>query len=73
MQQFTKVLDQDDNCFKYFCKKFPSLTNEKMKAGVFHGPQIRQVLNDQQSILKMNKQERSAWEVFAEVNGKTSQ
>ena len=67
MQQFTKVLDQDDNCFKYFYKKFPSLKNEKIKVGVFHYPQIRQIMYDQQFILEMKRKKRSASEAFTEV------
>ena len=67
MKQFVKALDKDGSCFKYLCDKFPALTNEKIKAGVFDGPQIRQLLNDQQFVLTMKRLERNAWEGFTEV------
>ena len=64
MKQFVKALDKDGSCFKYLCDKFPALTNEKIKAGVFDGPQIRQLLNDQQFVLTMKRLERNAWEAW---------
>ena len=47
MKQFVKALDKDGDCFQYICKSFPSLDNEKLKAGIFDGPQIRQLMGDQ--------------------------
>ena len=41
MKQFGKTLDKEGDCFKYLCVKFPVITEEKFKAGVFDGPQIR--------------------------------
>ena len=41
MKQFVKTLDKDGGCSKYICMKFPGLTIEKLKAGIFNGPQIR--------------------------------
>ena len=40
MKQFVKALDKVGDCFKYICMKFPGLIIEKLKAGIFHGPQI---------------------------------
>ena len=40
MKQFVKALDKEGECFKYFCKAFPRLSSEKLKAGIFDGPQI---------------------------------
>ena len=40
MKQFVKALGKDGDCFKYICMKFPALTMEKLKAGIFDGPQI---------------------------------
>ena len=37
MKQFVKALDKNGDCFKYICKKFPGLTIEKLKAGIFDG------------------------------------
>ena len=41
MKQFVKALYKDGDCFKYICMKFPDLTIEKSKAGIFDEPQIR--------------------------------
>ena len=41
MKQFFKALDKDGDCFQYICRSFPSLSNEKLKADIFDGPQIR--------------------------------
>ena len=43
MEQFVKPLDKDGDCFQYICKSFlgksfPSLSNEKLKYGIFDGP-----------------------------------
>ena len=44
MKQFLKVVDKGSVCFKYSCKLFPSLSNEKVKADIFEGPQINNFL-----------------------------
>ena len=37
-KQFVKALEEDGDCFKCICMKFPGLTTEKLKAGIFDGP-----------------------------------
>jgi len=37
-KNFVKTLDMKDPAFTYLCGKFPRLTFEKVKAGVFTGP-----------------------------------
>ena len=39
IKQFTKALIKDGDCFTYWCQAFPGLTMEKLKAGIFDGPQ----------------------------------
>lgn len=46
MKQFVKALDTAGDCFKYLCEVFPGLTLEKLKAGIFDGPQIRMLIKD---------------------------
>ena len=46
IKQFTKVLDKNGSCFTYLCRTFPGVTIEKLKAGVFDGSQIRQLIRD---------------------------
>ena len=67
MKQFLKALDKEGDCFEYPCVKFPVITEEKFKAGVFDGPQIRQLLNDPGFISTMQSAELDAWNAFAVV------
>ena len=47
--------------------KFPALSTEKLKAGIFDGPQIRQLINDPHFINSMDNTESSAWNSFVLV------
>ena len=67
MKQFVKDLDKEGECFKYLCTKFPRLTYEKIKAGIFDGPQIRFFVKDQTFISTMKKEELNAWKAFCDV------
>ena len=64
MKQLVKALDRDDECYRYLGRKFPSLSTEKIKAGIFDGPQIRELMKDQQFENSMNNVERNAWSSF---------
>ena len=47
MKNFVKALSPEGEAFKYLKEKFGSvLTDEKLKAGVFIGPQIRDLVHD---------------------------
>jgi hypothetical protein len=46
MKQFVKALDKNKNCFQYLCKKFPQLSETKLKESIFVGPQIRKLCKD---------------------------
>jgi hypothetical protein len=48
INNFVKALDVKGPAFTYLYEKFPRLTFEKVKAGVFIGPQIRKLFKDQQ-------------------------
>ena len=67
MKQFVKAVDTDGNCFKYLCESFPALSYEKIIAGVFDGPQIRQLMKDNTFPNSMNETERQAWLSFVSV------
>ena len=47
MKQFVKALNKEGACFKYIKQKFPYLSAEKVKEGVFDGPQIRKLTTHQ--------------------------
>ncbi|KAK2720349.1 hypothetical protein QYM36_004287 [Artemia franciscana] len=46
MKHFTHALKKDGRCFNYLWQAFPQLTIEKLRAGIFNGPQIRQLIKD---------------------------
>lgn len=67
IKQFTKVLDKDGSCFTYLCRAFPGLTIEKLKGGIFDGPQVRQLIRDPEFENSMNEVELEAWKAFVLV------
>jgi hypothetical protein len=67
MKQSLKVLNKDGLCTEYIAHKLPGLTMEKLKAGIFDGPQIRQLINDPHFITSMNEIESCAWSSFVLV------
>ena len=67
MKQFIKSLDRSGQCFSYIVSSFPALTIEKIKAGIFDGPQIRRLMKDPNFIKSMTTIEARAWEGFVGV------
>lgn len=67
MKQFVKALNRDGDCFKYLSNAFPALSAEKIKAGIFDGPQIRKMVQDPNFVTSMNVIEKEAWESFVDV------
>lgn len=67
MKQFVKALSNDGACFKWLCQKFPSLSEAKLKEGIFTGPDIRKLISDTEFDNTMNDLERQAWVSFKEV------
>ena len=70
MKQFVKALDKQGACFKYIAEKFSKLSAEKVKEGIFVGPHIRKLINDDVFHTTMNQLEKNAWESFKEVVSK---
>lgn len=67
MKQFVKALSTDSDCFQYIVSAFPALSYEKIKGGVFDGPQIRRLLSDSRFVNTMNEKEKAAWLSFSAV------
>jgi hypothetical protein len=67
MKQSVKVLNKDELCTEYIAHKLPGLNMEKLKAGIFDGQQIRQVINDPHFITSVNEIESCAWSSFVLV------
>lgn len=55
------VHGQNGGCFKYISTSFPGLSIEKLKAGIFHGHQIRKLIMDSNFTKCMTGTEASAW------------
>lgn len=64
MKQFVKALNKDGDCFRYISRKFNNLSSEKLKAGIFDGPQIKKLINDENFSTSMTDIERNAWNEF---------
>ena len=58
MKQYVKALDRNGECFQYILSKFLSVSYEKIKAGVFDGPQIRTLMKDNTFPNSMNEIEK---------------
>ena len=67
MRQYTKALDFEGSCFRYLCQVFPGPSMEKLKAGIFYGPQICQPIRDPVFKQSMNTLELEAWKAFVLV------
>ena len=67
MKQFVKALPVHGNCFNYICRVFPGMSNKKLKAGIFDGPQIRKLMNDPNFTASMTEKEFAAWISFTVV------
>ena len=64
---FTKALNKDGNCFTYLWQAFPGLTMDKLKAGIFDGPKIWQLIRDPEFEKSMNELELQVWKAFVLV------
>ena len=64
IKQFLKALLVDGCCFNYICNFFPGMINEKLKAGLFDGPQIRKIMGDPGFVESMSVVESAVWISF---------
>ena len=68
MKNFMKELDHDGDGFQYLREKFGAeKTDAKLKAGIFVGPQIWELMCDPEFKNKLNPLEFAAWEPFVLV------
>ena len=61
MKQVVYALDKDGNCFNYITKTFLGLDMEKLKAGIFNGPQICILIKDESFTGHMTAVQKAAW------------
>lgn len=67
MKQFVTALNKDSDCFKFLVTKFPQKTEVKIAAGIFEGPQIRELMQDESFPQSMSELEKSAWLAYKRV------
>ena len=60
MKQFAKASSVDGECFQHLICTFPSLSYEKIKAGVFNEPQIQTLVRDHGFTQTMTDKEKAA-------------
>ena len=68
MKNFVTALDMKCPAFAYLREKFPRLSAEKTKAGVFIGPQIRQLFKDDYFECVLSDSEKTAWKSCQNVS-----
>ena len=64
MKNFVKAMDKSKAAFEFLIKKFPSLSEAKIREGVFVGPQIRELFQDAEFDQVLKGKEKRAWNTF---------
>ncbi|UYV80722.1 hypothetical protein LAZ67_19001537 [Cordylochernes scorpioides] len=67
MKNFVKAMDRNASGFAYLKQKFSSISEAKIKEGIFVGPQIRELQQDGNFQNSLNEVEAAAWNSFRNV------
>lgn len=67
IKNFVKAINKDGEAFAYLKTIFPHLSSAKIKEGVFDGPQIKKLLQDQQFEHILSPNEAAAWNSFRQI------
>jgi hypothetical protein len=62
-----KAEDKESEGFGYLRQKLPTVSEAKKKEGIFVGPQIAQLSEDQDFCTILNSTERRAWKTFENI------
>lgn len=63
-KNLVKALDKNGPAFEYLKSFFPNLSNAKIKEGVFVGPQIKKLMNDNEILNVLTSDEAAAFHSF---------
>ena len=66
MKNFVKAMDNSPG-FMYLKQKFPKISDAKIKEGIFVGPQIRSLMQDEKFEELLNPLEKAAWQALKNV------
>ncbi|UYV61410.1 hypothetical protein LAZ67_1004760 [Cordylochernes scorpioides] len=67
MKNFVKAMDRNASGFVYLKQKCSSISDAKIKEGIFLGPQIRELLQDGNFQNSLNEVDAAAWNSFRNV------
>lgn len=68
MKLFVKALEKrGSESYKYLSRRFPHLSDAKLKEGVFIGPDIRKLFKDKEFLESLVGVEKEAWLAFHDV------
>jgi hypothetical protein len=67
MKNYVKVVDKNGAGFVYLKRKFAMLSDAKIIEGIFVGPQIRELIKDEQFEEQLNEIGNAAWQAFENV------
>lgn len=67
MTQFVKSLDRESLAFKHLAVIFPRISKEKIKAGVFNGPQVDQLASNNDFLQKLTDDQKIAFLAMIDV------
>ncbi|UYV61157.1 hypothetical protein LAZ67_1003618 [Cordylochernes scorpioides] len=67
MKNLVKAMDRNASGFAYLKQKFSSISEAKIKEGIFVGPQIRELQQDGNFQNSLNEVEAAAWNSFRNV------
>ncbi|XP_049304280.1 uncharacterized protein LOC125776438 [Bactrocera dorsalis] len=64
IKNFVKALDKEGKAFNYLQNFFPNISQAKIKEGIFVGPQIKKLINNDQFKGLLSPVEAAAWDSF---------
>ena len=67
MMNFMKAMNAEDNGFAFLQEKFPQISMERLKARIFDGPQIRELMTDPLFDGELSEAKPSAWQSLKSV------
>ena len=67
INQFVTALNKESAPFKYLQVLFPKLSEAKVKAGIFVGPQAKKIIECDEFAKLLNRKQKTAWNSFAAV------
>ena len=68
MKNFVKVINKESPAFAFIKHTLPQVSDAKLKAGIFDGPQIRSLMKDENFNGIISETERNTWQGISVAN-----